>query len=168
MDDTDGTRSLISAALLRQLSADIGEGRFETSGFGASGAGQLPGEVAAHLEARGVSVNAVPHGALEGTNIVINLAEDEGFAPDVHPNAGVVEAHWPTVDPMAFEPAARERAISDVFEICRARVDHLVRLPTASLEERQAIQTIATNAKPEIHPEDYPASYGVTTKPEPT
>ena len=137
----------------------------------------MPDVVTRELAKRGVSAGGLSpkswktfagEGA-ERIDLVVTVCNDvEDMAlPRLHGTG--VRAHWPVADSMGFEAGAqRDAAMSDMFEICRARIDRLARLPTASLEERQAVQTIASSAKPEIHPEDYPASYGVTTRPEPT
>ncbi len=52
-----------------------------------------------------------------------------------------MKAHWPADDPAHIEPlSARQKAFSDVYDICRARIEALIALDDLT---PQAIQAIA-------------------------
>lgn len=59
-----------------------------------------------------------------------------------------ITVHWPAPDPAHVEPlAARQKAFSDVYDMCRARIEALLRLSDDKLSDRAALQSIA-----DIHP----------------
>ena len=176
LDPDNGARSLACEALLNHLNPDIGDGRFRAFSAGVEPGHGVPEELEHALQARGVSpagLTRKPWTVFAGEraeriDLVVTVCGDVEDTPLPGLHGEGVRVHWPVVDPMGFEAGdARAKAMSDVVEICYARADRLARLPTASLEEYQAVQVIADEAKPESHPEDYPASYGVTTEPEP-
>lgn len=178
VDDTNGAASLMSEALLRDLNATVGNNRFVAHSAGLSPDAQVHADVLAELRRRSVPVDAlktktVDQAIAAAARIDLVVSHSDATDGAVMPPAGGVgvQAYWPVEDPLSVavntvDATQRARAMSDVFEICRARVDRLARLPTASLEERQAVLAIANSAKPEIHPEDYPAEYGVTLRPD--
>ena len=54
-----------------------------------------------------------------------------------------IKAHWPADDPAYVEPlAARQAAFSDVYEVCRARIEALIALDELTPEAVQAIADI--------------------------
>ncbi|MEP1230328.1 MAG: arsenate reductase ArsC [Litorimonas sp.] len=54
-----------------------------------------------------------------------------------------IKAHWPADDPAYIEPlAARQQAFSDVYEICKTRIEALIALEDLTPEAVQAIANI--------------------------
>ena len=57
---------------------------------------------------------------------------------------GHVKVHWPAPDPAHIEPLeARQTAFSDVYNLCRARIEALIALPEEDLQNKSALQAIA-------------------------
>ena len=55
-----------------------------------------------------------------------------------------ITVHWPAEDPAHVEPlAARQKAFSDVYDLCRARIERLVNLSDEQLKDRATLQAIA-------------------------
>ena len=55
-----------------------------------------------------------------------------------------ITVHWPAPDPAHVEPlAARQKAFSEVYDMCRARIEALLQLSADQLSERIAVQAIA-------------------------
>ena len=55
-----------------------------------------------------------------------------------------ITVHWPAPDPAHVEPlSARQQAFSDVYDMCRARIEALLALPEDKLADRAAVQAIA-------------------------
>ncbi|MGB3456494.1 MAG: arsenate reductase ArsC [Litorimonas sp.] len=172
----NSARSLIGEAVLRDMNDAVGGGRFRAFSAGSKPVGAPHPDALAELDFRGVSTDGLRSKSwdefsgedAERIDLVITVcdAAAEETCPVFHGTG--VRAHWPLPDPAAVEnDEARKRAFSDVFEIMRKRIDRLVRLPTASLEERQAIQPIANETKPNIHPNDYPDDIGLGLEPKP-
>jgi len=58
-----------------------------------------------------------------------------------------IKAHWPAEDPAHIEPlAARQKAFSDVYDLCRARIEALIALDDNDLT-RANIRAIGTRFK---------------------
>lgn len=54
-----------------------------------------------------------------------------------------IKAHWPAEDPAHVEPlAVRQTAFSDVYDICRSRIEALIALEDITQEAVQAIAKI--------------------------
>ncbi|MEM7730152.1 MAG: arsenate reductase ArsC [Pseudomonadota bacterium] len=157
----NSARSIIGEALLRDMNATTGGGRFRAFSAGSKPTGTPHPDALAELERRGISTNGLRSKSwdefagdgAEPVDLVVTVcdaAADE-TCPVFH-GAGM-RVHWPLPDPAAIENAqSRKRAFSDVFEVSQKRLDQLVRLPAASLKERQAIQAIADAVKPDIQP----------------
>lgn len=55
-----------------------------------------------------------------------------------------ITVHWPAPDPAHVEPlAARQTAFSNVYDLCRARIEALLAMDAAQLSDRKALQAIA-------------------------
>lgn len=64
-----------------------------------------------------------------------------------NPGQKPIRVHWGAEDPAHVEPlSARQKAFSDVYDLCRARIEALIALPNDELRSRQALQLIG-----EIH-----------------
>lgn len=55
-----------------------------------------------------------------------------------------ITAHWPAPDPAHVEPlAARQEAFSNVYDLCRARIEALLSLSASELADPAAIRAIS-------------------------
>lgn len=55
-----------------------------------------------------------------------------------------ITVHWPADDPAHLEPLeVRQKAFSDVYDLCRARIEALISLSDEELKDRTKLQAIA-------------------------
>jgi len=55
-----------------------------------------------------------------------------------------ITVHWPAPDPAHIEPlAARQEAFSQVYDLCRARIEAMLALDAEQLSDSAALQAIA-------------------------
>lgn len=55
-----------------------------------------------------------------------------------------ITVHWPAEDPAHVEPlAARQKAFSEVYDLCRARIEALVAFSDEDLKNKPKLQSIA-------------------------
>jgi len=55
-----------------------------------------------------------------------------------------ITVHWPAEDPAHIEPlAARQKAFSDVYDLCRARIEVLIAFSDEDLKNKAKLQGIA-------------------------
>lgn len=144
----NSARSILSEALLN----DLGQGRFLAWSAGSKPSGVPHPEGLAELEAQGHATHLYrskswdefsADGAPE-FDIIVTVCDNA--AAEVCPvffGPGL-KVHWPQVDPAHIEPlSARQAAFSRTYKICKARIEALMALSDAELQDRQAIQAIA-------------------------
>lgn len=55
-----------------------------------------------------------------------------------------ISVHWPAEDPAHVEPlAARQKAFSEVYDLCRARIEAMIALSDEALQDKDALQAIS-------------------------
>lgn len=61
----------------------------------------------------------------------------------VFPGKGL-RVHWPAPDPAHVEPReARQKSFTEVYDLCRARIETLLALPEEDLTDKAKLQSIA-------------------------
>lgn len=147
----NSARSILSEIILK----DLGEGRFQSFSAGSRPSGTPHPDGLAELQRRGHSTNDVSSkswdvfseaGAPIMDIIVTVCASAAGETCPIWPQkAGQspIRVHWGAEDPAYIEPlAARQKAFSDVYVLCRARIEALVALPESELRSQTALQLI--------------------------
>jgi len=147
----NSARSILSEALMN----DLGQGRFLGWSAGSHPSGAPHPEGLKELTKRGhrtdlyrskswdeftAKDNQIP------TEMDIVVTVCDNAANEVCPvfPGGHVKVHWPAHDPAHVEPLeARQQAFSDVYELCRARIEVLIALPPDALSDKSALQAIA-------------------------
>lgn len=144
----NSARSILSEALIN----DLGQGRFLGWSAGSKPSGKPHPDGLVELQNRGHRADLYrskswdefsKDGAPE-MDIVVTVCDNA--ASEVCPvffGAGV-KVHWPAPDPAHVEPLeARQKSFSDVYDLCRARLEALIALPEEQLSDRKTLQTIA-------------------------
>lgn len=144
----NSARSILSEALMN----DLGQGRFKGWSAGSQPSGQPHPDGLIELQKRGHVTNQYSSkswdvfsevGAPE-MDIVVTVCDNA--ANEVCPvffGPGL-KVHWPAPDPAHIEPLeVRQKAFSDVYDLCRARIEALIALPEGALSDRAALQAIA-------------------------
>ena len=148
----NSARSILSECLLNDLS----EGRFTAYSAGSKPSGIPHPDGLKELARRGHSAESysskswnvfAEDGAPLMDIIVTVCGNAAGETCPVWPRSNEhpqITVHWPADDPAHVEPMkARQKAFSDVYDICRARIEALVNLPAAQLTDRDILQTIS-------------------------
>lgn len=146
----NSARSILSEAILN----DLGDGRFQAFSAGSKPTGQPHPDALRELSRRG-------HAGLERYRSKSWDVFAEIGAPDFDLIVTVCDSaasetcpvffgpglkvHWPAPDPAYVEDdAQRQRAFSEVYDLCRARIEALIRLPEAALLDRVKIEAIGS------------------------
>jgi len=144
----NSARSILSEALLN----DLGEERFRAFSAGSQPSGVPHPDSLAELRRRGHATEGYRSKSWDvflGDNapafdIVVTVCDSAAaeICPAFHGPG--LRVHWSAPDPAHIEDdAARRRAFSDVYDLCRSRIEALIALPQAALTDRQAVQAIA-------------------------
>jgi len=148
----NSARSILSEALLN----DLGEGRFKAYSAGSQPSGQPHPEGLAELERRGHSTigyrskNWDEFAQADAPVMDLIVTVCGNAANEVCPiwpksrENGPITVHWPADDPAHIEPLkSRQRAFSQVYDICRARIETLIGLSEADLRNQKRLQSIS-------------------------
>lgn len=148
----NSARSILSECLLN----DLGEGRFKAYSAGSKPSGIPHPDGLKELERRGHSVDGYSSkswdvfaepGAPVMDIIVTVCGNAAGETCPVWPRTSdhpQITVHWPADDPAHVEPLkARQKAFSEVYDICQARIEALIKLSPAQLEDKSTLQAIS-------------------------
>jgi len=147
----NSARSILSEALLNDLASEKGRPWLGWSA-GSHPSGQPHPDGIKELQKRGhftAQYRSKSWDEFSGTqapemDIVVTVCDNAAneVCP-VFPGKGV-RVHWPAPDPAHVEPlAARQKSFSEVYDLCRARIETLLSLPEADLDDRAKLQSIA-------------------------
>lgn len=148
----NSARSILSEALVNDLGQQNAEGRkFIGWSAGSRPSGQPHPEGLTELKIRG-----------HQTDLYRSKSWDEFASLDVHMDIVVtvcdnaanevcpvfpgkhITVHWPAEDPAHVEPlAARQKAFSEVYDLCRARIETLISFSDEDLQDKSKLQSIA-------------------------
>lgn len=147
----NSARSILSEVLLR----DLGQGRFQSFSAGSRPSGRPHPDGLAELIRRGhepgnvssESWNVYSEVDAPVMDIIVTVcASAAGETCPVWPHNGgrrPITVHWSAEDPAHIEPLeARKRAFSEVYDLCRARIEALIALPDEELRHRPSLQLI--------------------------
>jgi arsenate reductase len=144
----NSARSILSEALLN----DLGEGRFMAFSAGSKPSGVPHPDALAELQRRGHAVDRYRSkswdefsnaGAPEIDIVVTVCGSAAAETCPVFFGSGL-RVHWGAPDPAYIDDdAERVQAFSDVYELCRQRVEALIALSDAALTDQAALQAIA-------------------------
>ncbi len=147
----NSARSILSEVLLRDLGGD----RFRSFSAGSRPSGTPHPDGLTELRRRGhvpSDVSSKSWDAFAGMDaplmdIIITVcgsAAGETCPVWPHrPGQSPVRVHWGADDPAHVEPlSARQKAFSDVYRLCRARIEALIELSDRDLVNRDALQLI--------------------------
>lgn len=144
----NSARSILSEALVN----DLGQGRFLGWSAGSHPSGEPHPDGLKELQRRGhrtdlyssKSWDVFSEADSAKMDIVVTVCDNAAneVCP-VFPGRHIM-VHWPAPDPAHVEPlAARQKAFSDVYDLCRARIKSLVSMTDADLKDRARVQAIA-------------------------
>ena len=148
----NSARSILSEALLN----DLGERRFKAFSAGSQPSGRPHPDGLAELRRRGHAIkgyrskswNEFSGDAAPVMDIIVTVCGNA--ANEICPiwprsgQNGPVTVHWPADDPAHVEPLeARQAAFSQVYEICRSRIETLIGFTETELRDRRKLQSIA-------------------------
>ena len=129
---------------------DLGEGRFRGFSAGSHPSGVPHPDGLKELIRRGHSVDGYSSKSwdvfTDGEEMDIVVTVCDNAANEVCPifPGGHVKVHWPAPDPAHVEPLkARQAAFSNVYDLCRARIETLIALPESDLKDKGKLQSIA-------------------------
>ncbi len=147
----NSARSILSEALTNDLGKANPERRFIGWSAGSHPSGQPHPEGLAELRKRG------HHTALYRSkswdeftsldvemDIVVTVCDNAAnevcpVFPGEH-----ISVHWPAEDPAHVEPLpARQKAFSEVYDLCRARIEAMIALSDKELRDKDALQAIS-------------------------
>lgn len=147
----NSARSILSEVILR----DLGAGRFRAFSAGSAPSGRPHPDGIAELSRRGhvpgdvksKSWDVFASSDAPVMDIIVTVcASAAGETCPIWPRRSgetVITVHWGAEDPAYIEPlSARQAAFSKVYDLCFARIEALLELPPAELENRQSIQII--------------------------
>ena len=143
----NSARSILSEALVN----DLGQNRFIGWSAGSHPSGRPHPEGLAELKLRG-----------HNTDLYRSKSWDEFTSMHVHMDIVVtvcdnaanevcpvfpgrhITVHWPAEDPAHVEPlVARQKAFSEVYDLCRARIETLVGFSDEDLKNKNKLQSIS-------------------------
>lgn len=147
----NSARSILSEVLLRDLGGD----RFGAFSAGSRPSGKPHPDGLAELKRRGhvpgdVSSKSWDVYAGEGAPVMDIIVTVCGSAANetcpIWPQSSgktPIRVHWGAEDPAHIEPlSARQKAFSDVYDLCHARIKALIGLPVAELEQIESLKLI--------------------------
>lgn len=148
----NSARSILSEALL----TDLGGDRFQAFSAGSHPSGTPHPDGLYELERRGHATTGYRSKSWDEfagpdaptMDIIVTVC---GSAADEvcpiwpsSPQGAPITVHWPADDPAHVEPLdARRQAFSNVYELCRRRIEALISLPTDQLRNTRTLQNIA-------------------------
>jgi arsenate reductase len=142
----NSARSILSESLMN----DLGKGRFRGFSAGSHPSGQPHPDGLKELQRRGHDTQGYSSKSWDvftgGEEMHIVVTVCDNAANEICPifPGGHVKVHWPAPDPAHVEPlAARQAAFSNVYDLCRARIEALIALPDAALRDKAKLQAIA-------------------------
>ncbi len=147
----NSARSILSEVLLR----DLGKGRFQAYSAGSRPSGTPHPDGLAELRRRGHKpdgvnseswdVYAAPDAPVMDI-IVTVCGSAAGETCPIWPVKGdqtPITVHWGADDPAHIEPlSARQKAFSEVYDLCKLRIEALTALPAEDLSSHEALQLI--------------------------
>lgn len=147
----NSARSILSEALMN----DLGQGKFIGWSAGSHPSGVPHPDGLKELSKRGHRTDlyrskswdeftAKDNQTMAEMDIVVTVCDNA--ANEVCPvfPGGHVKVHWPAPDPAHIEPLeARQKSFSDVYDMCRARIEALIALKDEDLRDQAALQAIA-------------------------
>ncbi len=147
----NSARSILSEVILR----DLGVGRFNAFSAGSRPSGKPHSDGLAELKRRGHSIDGTSSKSWDIfavhdapiMNIIVTVcgsaaAETCSIWPS-RPGQSPIRVHWGAEDPAYIEPlTVRQKAFSDVYDLCRARIEVLLELPVPDLSDRRSLQLI--------------------------
>ncbi len=147
----NSARSILSEALMN----DLGQGRFIGWSAGSHPSGVPHPDGLKELRKRGHRTDlyrskswdeftAKDNPTMVEMDIVVTVCDNA--ANEVCPvfPGGHVKVHWPAPDPAHIEPLeARQKSFSDVYDMCRARIEALIALKDEDLRDQAVLQAIA-------------------------
>ena len=147
----NSARSILSEALTNDLGKSNPERRFMGWSAGSHPSGQPHPEGLAELRARGHQTEMYRSKSWDEftdldvqMDIVVTVCDNAAnevcpVFPGKH-----ITVHWPAEDPAHIEPlAARQKAFSEVYDLCRARIETLVAFSDDDLKNKSKLQSIA-------------------------
>ena len=149
----NSARSILSEVLLR----DLGKGRFNAFSAGSQPSGTPHPDGLAELRHRGHKPGNVsskswdvfskPDSPIMDIIVTVCGSAANETCP-VWPQKATerpITVHWGADDPAHIEPLeARQAAFSDVYDLCRSRIEALLALPEDKLGNREALQAIGS------------------------
>lgn len=142
----NSARSILSEALMN----DLGQGRFLGWSAGSYPSGVPHPDGLKELSKRGHRTDLYRSKSwdefTDGAEMDIVVTVCDNAANEVCPvfPGGHVKVHWPAPDPAHIEPLeARQKSFSDVYDMCRARIEALIALKDEDLRDKAALQAIA-------------------------
>jgi arsenate reductase len=147
----NSARSILSEALLNDLASEQGKSWLGWSA-GSHPSGQPHPDGLAELKARGhrtemyrsKSWDEFSGKSAPQMDIIVTVCDNA--ANEVcpfFPGKGL-RVHWPAPDPAHVEPKeARQKAFSEVYDLCRARIETLLAMPEEDLLDKAKLQSIA-------------------------
>lgn len=145
----NSARSILSEALLN----DLGAGRFAAFSAGSKPSGVPHPDALAELQRRGHTVDSYRSkswdefskaGAPE-MDIVVTVCDSAAAETCPVFFGSGLRVHWAAPDPAHIEnDAERAQAFTDVYALCRKRIEALIALPEATLSDQAALQAIAS------------------------
>ena len=151
----NSARSILSEALVNELSMDGGDKngkkRFIGWSAGSRPSGEPHPEGLAELRERGHRSDLYRSKSWDEfadmeaeMDIVVTVCDNA--AAEICPvfPGRHIKLHWPAPDPAHIEPLeARQKAFADVYNLCRARIEVLVGFSDADLKDPAKLQSIA-------------------------
>ena len=142
----NSARSILSEALMH----DLGQGRFLGWSEGSHPSSVPHPDGLKELIKRGHRTDLYRSKSwdefTDGTEMDIVVTVCDNAANEVCPvfPGSHVSVHWPAPDPAHVEPLeARQKSFSDVYELCRARIEALIALPADDLRDKDKLQAIS-------------------------
>ena len=144
----NSARSILSEALVN----DLGQGRFLGWSAGSHPSGVPHPDGLKELQRRGHRTDLYRSKSWDVFSDIDSVVMDivvtvcDNAANEVCPvfPGGHIKVHWPAPDPAHIEPLeARQRAFSDVYDLCRARIETLVAMTDEALKDKTKVQAIA-------------------------
>lgn len=144
----NSARSILSEALLN----DLGKRRFRAFSAGSQPSGVPHPDGLAELRRRGHSTegyrskswDAFSGDDAPAFDIVITVCDSAAAETCPVFHGPGLRVHWSAPDPAHIKnDTIRRQAFSDVYDLCRSRIEALIALPETALTDRQALQAIA-------------------------
>ena len=147
----NSARSILSEALLNDLGkGEDGLPRFLAWSAGSKPSGQPHPDGLEELKRRGHETGLYRSKSwdefTDGVQMDIVVTVCDNAANEVCPvfPGKHIKVHWPAPDPAHIEPLeARQKMFSDVYDLCRARIEAMIALPAEALGDRARLQAIA-------------------------